>query len=109
MALGHVAWNVMGGRREGRGLAIDGGRNQFGHAFGLHGAVLELPLVVLFQRHGADAFSAVLHGLRNGGKQLPCRSSRSGAAGGPLGAALVPSGPRPEITPQARALPRSTA
>ncbi len=27
---------------------------EFGHAFDLHVAVLELPLVILFEEHGAD-------------------------------------------------------
>ena len=48
VAIGHAAW---GGIVR---LGLGGRRRQLGHGLDLHVAVLQLPLVVLLEQHGAD-------------------------------------------------------
>ena len=56
---GGISGVASGGHRSGRlrcdreGLVLDRRRDQLGHAFDLHVAVLELPLVVGLQQHRA--------------------------------------------------------
>ena len=47
-----IAWNWLGRARDLPGIG-GGGGSQFRHSFDLHVAVLQQPLIVLFEQHGA--------------------------------------------------------